>query len=349
MLFYCHELKGRMRTTPRRTLLVEPVLILAFAMAGSGRGADSRHRVRIAPHFAAGQIFNYDIQLRTITTSQATGPIIDPQGQTKSQQSVNVSLRLEVLSVTGSPGALDSTRLRATYEKVAVNTSSNSYDPDAAKLQQDYEKLEGRSIEFTLHPDGKISDVSGVKAIVANPARAAEVDQWLSQLTLGASLPRRGIAVGEKWASELPVENTPLTGLAWRTESTYAQEEPCPPLELKQNAAAKAEPPANVEPAPERCAIIYSHSVISKTAGQKDRTPEMYRQNGLRTFGEWSGESDALTAISLRTGMAVSVTQSGTTRMDFTISTAATGNHIHYAGEVESQAQITLTSESIMH
>jgi hypothetical protein len=326
--------------------LLEPILIFGLVFASAGRGADSNRRVRIAPRFAAGEVFHYNIQLRTVTTSQAAGPVIDPRGMIKLQQSVNVNLRLEVLSVAGMPDALDSARLRATYEKVAAHSTSNSYDPDPAKLQEDFQELEGRSIEFTLHSDGRISGVAGVEEIAANPARAAAVNQWLSQLTLGASLPSKGVAAGDTWTSELPLENVPLKGLAWRTESTYEQEEPCPRAKMEQNAGGEGRGNANAVRAPDPCAIIYSHSEISRTSGQRDRTPEIYRENGLRTSGEWSGDSDALTAISLRTGMVVSVTESGTARMDFTVRTMTTGNHIHYAGNVESEAQITLTSES---
>jgi hypothetical protein len=330
----------------RNSLAIATILVCGIALTALAAGTESSERIHIVPRFAAGQVFRYNIQLLTTGKLQALGPIVDTQGATKSEQSINVALRLDVLSTEGAPDAPGPVRLRATYEKVAANNSSKSYDPDAAKLQQEYQKLQGHSIEFTLHSDGKITDVTGIKDIITNPARADAVNQWLRQMTLGASLPRKGTAIGEKWTSELPVENLPLTGIVWRTGSTFAQEEPCPGVVLDGSTTSGVPPTAPKAPAHDRCAIIYSHSQIANPTGQKDRTPEVYRENGLRTSGEWGGESEALTAISLRTGMVVSVTQNGSTRMDFTVSSVTTGNHVHYVGDIETQAQMTLTSES---
>jgi hypothetical protein len=287
-----------------------------------------------------------------------------------------VVLRLEVLNVSGTLAAPGPARIRVTYETAAANSNSDSYDPDTAAIAEQYKKLEGQSIEFTLEPSGKITDVSGLKGILDDQSRSAIVNHWLSQLTLGASVPRKGISIGEKWSSEQAIDNVPLAGLAWHTESTYVRDEPCPAVhpEAAVGAVAQQVTPSAV---PDQCAIILTHSEIAGAPAQrpsqqaanhlnqqsaqqtgqpvnespnqeKDRTPDVFRKNGLRTFGEWTGSGDGLTAISLRTGMVVSVTQTGTTHMDFTIMTATAHNKMRYAGDTHSQSQITLVSQSVI-
>lgn len=205
-------------------------------------------------------------------------------------------------------------------------------------------KLAGQSIEFTLESDGKITDVSGLQNLASDsdPTRAATLNQWLSQLTLGASLPKQGIAVGDKWTSEQPLANLPLAGLAWKTTATYVRNETCPQA-LQPPVSAVPVTPARL---PDQCAVIMTHSEITGGAGTKDRTPDVFRQNGLRTSGVWTGNADSLTSISLRTGMVASVTQTGSTHMDFTIMTTLQRNRMRYAGDTHSQSEITLLPQS---
>jgi hypothetical protein len=330
------------RLIPRVRTSFSAALVLVLALPVSARSSNAKDRIHLVPQFSAGQVFRYNIQLRMETTSRSTGPVIDPEGATVFDQSVNVVLRLAVLSVAGATGGPGPVRLRATYEKVAASSKSDSYDPDAAAKERDYQKLEGRSMEFTLHPDGKITDIKGLEDVATDPSRAVAVNQWLNQLTLGASLPQKGIAVGKKWSSKQPLESAPLTGVIWQTESTYQRDEPCPVLELQANTDSGGKKP--IAPAREECAILLTRSKTRDSQGGRDRTPSVYRENGLRTSGEWKGTGETLSAISLRTGMVVSVTQSSTTHMDFTVTAVASGNHIHYAGDTHSESQITLVS-----
>ncbi|MHB8755214.1 MAG: hypothetical protein ACYC92_09705 [Candidatus Acidiferrales bacterium] len=345
--------------------------LFAVALAAFSAPVSAAKRIRFAPHFVAGQVFHYSVQMHVNSASHSTGPVLDPEGPTKVGESLNVILRLEILSVSGSAAAPGPVRIRVTYEKAIAASTSDSYDAASAAIAQKYKKLEGQSIEFTLQPSGEITDVTGLDKILPGESRSAIVKQWLNQLTLGASIPRKGIAIGEKWSSEQPLDNVPLAGLAWRTESTYTRDEPCPAVRSEPAVGAVAQP---VTPSPiiDQCAMILTHSEIigapaqpsrrrlrqrgsssenqpeSQPANQKDRTPDIFRKNGLRTFGEWTGSSDGLTAISLRTGMVVSVTQTAATHMDFTIMTATAHNRMRYAGDTRSQSQITLLSQSVI-
>lgn len=321
-------------------------LVLVLAPPANTQRLNGNARIHLVPRFSAGQVLRYNIQLRMETTSRATGPIVDPEDVTKIDQSVNMALRLDVLATPGTAEGPELVRLRATYEKIATSSKHDSYNPDADALEEQYQKLEGRSIEFTLHPDGKITEITGLEDVVTDPSRAAAVNQWLRQLTLGASAPRKGIVVGENWSSKQSLDNVPLTGVVWGTESTYQRDEPCPIAGMNADVSSGAERRVTPAAAPEECAIILTHSKMHDSRGERDRTPTAYRKKGLRTSGEWKGTGETLTAISLRTGIVMSVTQSGTTHMDFTVTASASGNHIHYAEDMRSESLITLLSET---
>lgn len=318
--------------------------LFGIAPPSSASQTRTKHRIQLIPHYSSGEVLRYSIQFRGKTTAKAIGPIVDPDGASQSEQSISMILRLEVISVDPSRNGV--ARMRATYEKVAANGKSNSYDPNAAALEKQYDSLEGRSIEFSLHPDGRISDVAGLEDIVKDPARAAAVNQWLSQITLGASTPRREITAGEKWSSQQPVAGAPLDGLVWRAKSTYQGDEPCAVPGTKPDSADGAANAANSVSAPQVCAMILTRSE-TRHAKRGDSTPEAYKKSGLRTSGEWKGTGETLTGISLRTGIVMSVTQSSTTHMDVTITAVATGNSVRYTDDTQSEAQITLLPEPI--
>ena len=359
---------------PRIRRLLCVFFVVAIATAPGARRVTANARIHFTPHFTAGQVFHYSVQMHIDGASHSSGPVVDPEGPTKTGESVNVVLRLEVLKASGTPAAPGPARIRVTYETAAANSTSDSYDADTAAIAGQYKKLQGQSIEFTLEPTGEITDVSGLKGVLDDQSRSAIVNQWLSQLTLGASVPKKGIALGEKWSTEQAIDNVPLAGLAWHIESIYVRDEPCPAVHPEPPVGAVAQ---QVTPSvvPDQCAIILTHSEITGAPAprgshqaatklnqpsaqqtnqpsnespneEKDRTPETFRKNGLRTFGEWTGSGDGLTSISLSTGMVVSVTQTATTHMDFTIMTTTAHNRMRYAGDTRSQSQIILLSQS---
>lgn len=326
-------------------ILIAGVCTLSAALAASARRTASGARIHLVPDFTPGQTFRYAVQMRTTTTSFANGPIVDAGGSKAFTQSIGVVIRLEVLNATNTPGQPASARIRATYENVAATSNTAAYDPDVAAMEEQYKKLTGQSIEFTLLADGRITDVTGLQNVVSasDPSRAATLSQWLNQLTLGASLPQQGVAIGDKWSSVQPVQNTPLAGLAWKTTASYVRNQPC---STTSQASSTAGVPITPAATPEQCAVIMTHSEIVGGRGSKDRTPDVFRQNGLRTSGEWTGTTDSLSAISLRTGMVVSVTQTGSTHMDFTIMTTLERTRMRYAGDTHSESDISLVPAS---
>jgi hypothetical protein len=293
-----------------------------------------------------GESFRYHIETRTTTTGTTTTPIANPEGASQLKQVADLEVRLDVVGVqpatNGTPGAA---RLRATYEKASASTETDAYDPAAASLDAQYNNLQGRFVEFTIESDGKISHIAGLDEAVTNPSAAAAMRAWINGFSPSANLPAEGIAIGQKWAAERPLENTPLANLLWRTSSSYLRDEPC---QLPGQATSAAQDPANAaaphaaSPEPLCAVILTSFDILRHGSASADATPEDYRHNGLRSSGTWTGKGQSLDTISLQTGMLLRSTQTSTQKMDFEIVSALSGSKMHYAGQVETQSEITL-------
>ena len=305
-------------------------------------------RARLAPQFAPGSLLRYQMEFRTTTETHRTGLIEDPQAPSKLELTWGAVVRVEVLGPAAGAGkssgsdARAGTRLRATYERSVAAARTDSYDLEGAALEEQYRKLQGRSVEFTLDADGNLTEVQGLKEIFADERAASAARESFGRLTMGASLPKEGIAPGQKWSSEQPAGSAPIAGLVWRTESTYLRDERCRPASL--TGVPSGDPLAQ-----QTCAVILTRFEIAQPRALRDPTPDEYRRRGLRTAGKWSGSGESLIYISLRTGWAVSVTQSGTEDMDVTVSTADGESGVRYSGRVGSKSQITLLPESAPH
>jgi hypothetical protein len=313
-------------------------LMLLLPMAGDA----GSQRIHLTPSFTMGESFRYHIESRTTTTGTTTTPIANPEAASQLKQTADLEVRLDVVGVqlaaNGTPGAA---RLRATYDKASASTETDAYDPAAAALDAQYNNLQGRSVEFTIEADGKISHITGIDEVVSNPSAAAAVRAWINGFSPSANLPAEGIAIGQKWSAERPLENTPLANLLWRTSSSYLRDEVC---QLPGQATSPAQNPAADASSPEpRCAVILTRfDILRHGSANGDATPEDYRHNGLRTSGTWTGKGQSLDTISLQTGMLLRSTQSSTQKMDFEIVSALSGSKMHYAGQVETQSEITL-------
>ncbi len=304
--------------------------------------AQPPQRVRLAPKFVPGNVLRYQMEFRTVTEGHRTGVVEDPQAPSKLELTWSAVMRVEVLAVELAPAQSPTaarTHLRATYERSVATARSDTYDPEGTAIEEQYRKLQGHSVEFTLDSQGKVSDISGLQDIFADETAGNAAREWLGQLALGASLPQGGIAPGQKWSSEQPATSTPIAGLLWRSDSTYLRDERCRPAE-----AAGA--PAADSLAGETCAVILTRFQIGQPHPPRDPTPEDYRKRGLRTAGKWAGSGESLSYVSLRTGWVISITQSGTQEMDVSVSTADGSSGVRYAGHVRSESQVTLLPQS---
>ncbi len=318
--------------------------IAAALLLASPTPTISDQRIRLLPQFKPGDSLRYQIETSMTTAGKTTTPIVNPEGATQIKQSASIVLRLDVLEVhpgvNGAPGPM---RLRATYEKSTATSESDAYDPDSAALEAQYNHLEGRSMDFTVEPDGKITDIKGLEDMLTNPAAAQTVRSWMAGLSSSTGFPVAGIAIGQKWSREQPLAGIPLSGLFWRSEATYLRNEPCP---ARGPAPESGTPAAKLtEPNPEMCASILTRFAIvrhGKHNARADETPDDYRRNGLRTSGTWTGSGQSLDSISLASARAIRSTQTSSQDIDFTITSTNTGSRMTYKGKIETQSQIVL-------
>ena len=102
------------------------------------------------------------------------------------------------LLYTSPPGSV---RIRATYEKSSATFESDAYDPASSKITEQYQNLEGRSLEYVMEPDGQLAHFMGLDDLLANRSVAENIPSWMNGLSSAARIPKDGIEVGQKSVS----------------------------------------------------------------------------------------------------------------------------------------------------
>ena len=296
---------------------------------------NSAPRISLAPRFSPGESFRYRMVFETTSVASRSGLASDPQGPARRVITWEAGIQLEVLPApSDAPGAI---RLRTTYEKSAAEVKSDTFEPDAAAIEQQYRKLQGKELEFTLDAAGKVISTSGLEGVASDEKSLETARAGVARLAAAPGAPAGGVAVGQKWSSDEAASSLPIAGLVWRTSSEYVRDEPCPPpISGEGTAASGGNGNAG---APETCAVIASHLELIRSKRVRDTTPEEYRKNGLRTEGAWDGSGENVSFVSLRTGQVVSMTQTDSEQMDVTFTTGA-NTTLHYKGTTESRLQV---------
>ncbi len=302
------------------------------------KGGAVSTRVSLSPRFIPGEAFRYEMEFETTTETTRSGLASDPQGPSNLVVDWNATVRMEVLPADA--GAQGGIRLRTTYEKSTASVRSDTFDPAATGTQEQYHKLEGKVVEFTLDADGKVKSVIGLEGIVDSEKAAQSAREWVAQLSASAGAPPGGVSMGQSWSSEQPADSLPIAGLVWRTDSQYLRNESCHPL----NPDVPAIPGAANSQAASDCAVILANLNLVRSKASRDPTPPEFRKNGVQSAGKWNGSAQSLLYVSLASGMVVSVTQTGTQEMDVML----TSNHntsLRYAGTISSRSQVALVAD----
>jgi hypothetical protein len=307
-------------------------------------------RISLSPRFSPGQSFLYQMKFENTTTGSRSGLASDPQGPSKLTITWDTTIRLDIL--TGESAVPGSFRLRISYDKSSADVRSDSFDPDAAGLQDQYSKLAGKQIEFMLDGNGKVLSVTGLEDVVQGDQALEDARRWLTQITSGPDAPDGGVMEGQKWSSDEAADSLPIAGLAWHSESEYLRNEPCHLATADQANPAPAPSTANEVPIPasladagETCAVILSSLNLISPKSLRDPTPQPYQQNGMKTAGKVDGAGQSLSYISLKTGLVVSVTQTSNQTMDVTFTTPHFDS-FHYAGTILSHSQVSMVNST---
>jgi len=333
-----HRLRGNRR-------LCAFLLLFCVALCLKVAAREKSPRVHLSPLLEKGETFRYRIDTQTSVRGSTTSPIMNPEGAKKEDRATSLEVTLEILSPAPS-----GTRVRVTYDLADASSSSDAYDPATVAFENLYDKLQGRSMEFTMSPNGAVSSISGLEDIFSNPPVADSAKAWLSGFGHAAGLPEKGIAIGQKWTREVPAQNLPLRGLVWRIESTYLRDETCasqaPPdtqrLADSASSTASGSAPAPQAIKPQLCAVILTESNLIRRGSHSDTTPDDYLRNGLRTSGSWTGTAESLASISLSTGWIVSSTETVNEQMDYEVKSIQSGSSLHHTGAVKTQTHISM-------
>jgi hypothetical protein len=321
---------------------------LAFALAFVFI-AEAAQKIHLAPKFIPGQTLRYRIQTRTSTKGTTTTPIENPEGGSEENLATLLVVRLDVLAAPASASDTSAAaRVRATYEESEATAQTDAVNPGAPPPAEQYQRMKGHSIEFTIGPGGELADFQGLDKIFSEASDAEPMLSWARGLSSSAGFPKHGIEIGQKWTTERELEGMPLTGLQWKTEATYLRDEPCnssagSSVSEGHSETSPAAPATHGEPR-EICAVILTQFQIERHASARaDATPDDYRKNGLRTSGKWSGSGESLDSISLGTGLLVSSTQSSAQDVDYQIvSTRNAGSSIQRTSRFTTKTEITL-------
>lgn len=298
-------------------------------------------RIVLTPKFSVGETLLYQIESRTSTSGNVITPITNNEGVKQSSLTIGLRERLEVLALDARPSGT-SVRMRITWEQSHADATTDTVDPTTTNAAEPLAKLQGQSMEFTLAPDGAISKLSGLEAVLPGGVPPLEAVAWISSLNATRNFPKAGISVGQRWSAARPIAGAPLAGLFWQLQSAYERAEPCPAVQSDEGVGV----PASSAPVHE-CAVIKSDMTISRRGSpHSDATPEDYLHQGLRTSGTWTGTGAELGSISIDSGLLISATETSSQNADYEIISASTGSRIHYTAKVESQTGITLVAES---
>ena len=292
----------------------------------------------------------YRVTLESDSSTRQSGLIKDPQGPTSLDVTWNAVIRLEVSAAEPSaavaPARPDApVRLRITYETSQATLRSDTPEPRSADIEKQYAELAGRSLEFTLAPGGKVSDIHGLEGFLTDDKTRAAIQQWIVQLSATSAAPAGGIVPGQKWNSTQAAD-LPLAGLSWRTDSTYVRNEPCA-LAAAATSANAGPPAAAPRPGRADCAVILSHLALIAPRPARDPTPDDYRRKNLRTSGRWTGSGQSLMYVSIESGWVVSSTQESTQEIDVTITDAAPNSvgAARQSGSVTTRSQVSLLEQ----
>jgi hypothetical protein len=296
-------------------------------------------RVQLLPKLQPGQTITYLIRFQSDKTVKTESRVVAPMAPNDAEIDAHGLLRVEIIDV------------QETGSKAAIHARGQFLPPDSGvwlkglgekKTDSDKQRVDtnGKSIEFTISPDGSVNDVNGLDTLFPNQQQAWQ--QWVARFAFAWTLPTNGMKPGEKWKSEQPEQaGAPIAGLHWERESTYVRDEPCQASQfsITGDVISSSGPP-------DTCAVLLTTAKLKQKSSSKDATPEDFKLHELRTLGTAKGASETITYISLKTSLVVRATEETTQLMDVVVAKADGSNRVHYNVDAKSHAEVLLVKET---
>jgi hypothetical protein len=324
---------------PRAKYFVRVFGLLAFFAVFICQAKDRPKRVSLFPRLQAGQTLAYQISYHSDKHVKTESSVIVATPDDSAKVDVNALLRLEILGVRAK-GERAVIHARARFE--VLNSDSHfkvpQVEPPAAQLQK--QDADGKVVEFTILPDGRLDQITGLDALFPEQQQAWQ--EWASRFLLAAAFRTEGARVAQKWNSEEAEKSpAPIAGLRWMRESTYVRDEPCSAVQL---TAPGTVAPSDAEP--ETCAVILTTAGLKQDSNFKKTTPEDFKLHELRTAGTAHGANRIITYISLNTGLLIRASEEATQEMNVTVTKADGSNRVHYDVNAKSRSEVVMVSET---
>jgi hypothetical protein len=294
----------------------------------------------LVPKLTVGETIHYRIGYSAKTNTNTESTVAAPMAPTGGQTVSNLLLLVEVEDLRVDAGrTVARLRTRIVEPDIVAGNTADSTNNTPHPGDSGKSARRDKTIVFTFHGDGQVTDVEGLDRLSADEQAAWQ--EWVARFGSGAAFPERGIKLGEKWKAEEPISNALLTGLFWEKDSEYVNDAPCAATKLTPQGDISAD-----EQTQDKCAVILTTAILKQKSSQKDATPEDYKLHDLRTMGIAKGRNETITYISLKTGLAVRATEDANQSMNVIVAKTDGSNRVHYTIDAESHAQVLLLAET---
>ncbi len=313
------------------------MLLLAVATLGAGD-----KRINLLPRLQPGQTITYLIRFQSDKTVKTESKVVAPMAPNAAQIDAHGLLRVEILDVQQ---AGSKTAIHARGRFLTLDSGVWLKKPGDKKPNWDKQRVDpsGKSIDFTISPDGSVNEVKGLDTLFPEQQQAWQ--QWVARFALAWTLPADRMKLGEKWKSEQAEQaGAPIAGLHWARESSYVRDEPCQAsqVSIMGDVSASSGPP-------DTCAVLLTTATLKQKSSSKDATPEDFKLHELRTMGTAKGAGEIITYISLKSGLVVRATEETSQFMDVMVAKADASNRVHYNVDAKSHSEVLLVTETLLN
>lgn len=315
--------------------------ILAATMLLSAAAiAPSRDQyVNLLPKLQPGQTLTYLIRFRSDKNVKTESNLVIPLAPPASQVDTRGLLRVQILDLQQVSGRLT---VHARSEFLGGDTGGETSKNTSQKQESGQRPLKanGKSVEFTISPDGLAEKVTGLDALT--PDQQQIWQEWLARFAMAWALPSPSAKIGDKWKTDQPEPAaSPIASLSWARDSSYVRDEPCAPALL--SFTGDVTPPNGPTGT---CAVLLTTAKLMQKSSPKDATPEDFKLHQLKTMGAAKGSNEIITYISLSNGLVVRATEDAAQQMDVVVAKADGSNAVRYNVDAKSQLEVLLLTQA---
>src|SRR5207248_3006932 len=149
------------------------------------------HRNWLSAYHAASDFFDRPVKTES--------KVVAPMAPNATQIDAHGLLLVEVLDVQPA-GAKAMIHARGQFLTLDAGAWLNKPGDNKSGWDRQHVDPQGKSIEFTISPDGSVNEVKGLDFLFPEQQQAWQ--QWVARFALAWTLPANGMKFGEKWKLE---------------------------------------------------------------------------------------------------------------------------------------------------